>query len=418
MSNNSFIPPKLNYPLLWFTDFSLPFLLKTVHNIDSVDISEEDRSVIKSLRKERLIILSNHPTTQEPPVVYTLANMMSSRFHYMASREVFDWGSGFVGEFIQSIGAYSVIAGASDKESLKATREILSSEGGKLVLFPEGEPTSGLNDTLLPFQPGVAQLGFWGLEDSLKKDPDAKLYVLPIFIKYRMNQTRDWLQKDLDRSLSVLENRMGLTKLGKDIVHRFLSIGKKLVEKEEREYGIVPEEGQDFDYRLGKLRHTILDNISLKIDLPKFDQKENAILKLRKILSYLELSAIGVESVKEKGPNPEVAKWARKAAQKAYDYITMETTYLTSHPTAERLYEWLYRYEQEIFGETKMRPHIAKIKVAKPVLLNQVYEDYKKDKRGMIQSLTNQFKETLEEIMSNENRKIDPLFDADYKFHG
>ncbi|NCN08964.1 MAG: 1-acyl-sn-glycerol-3-phosphate acyltransferase [Leptospira sp.] len=416
MSTKSFIPPKFNYPLLWLTDFSLPFLLKAVHNIDSVEISEEDKKTIKSLRKHRVIIVSNHPTTQEPPVVYSLANIMSSRFHYMASREVFDWGSGIVGDFIQAIGAYSVIAGASDKESLKATREIISAPEGKLVLFPEGEPTSGLNDTLLPFQPGVAQLGFWGLEDTIKKDPDAKLYILPVFIKYKMNAKEDVMKKDLDLSLSVLESKMGISRTGKTIVERFLSIGRRLLEKEEREYGIEIENPEDFDFRMGKIRHTILDNIAKKIELPKYDPEENAIVKLRKVLSFLELATLDIESLKEKGPSKEVAKWARKAAQKAYDFITMQINYIKEQPSAERLYEWLYRYEQEILGETKMRPHIAKIRVSTPILMNSLYDDYKKDKKKLVQDTTQDLRNKLENLLEEEKSLAKEIFSPDYRF--
>jgi hypothetical protein len=416
MSTKSFIPPKFNYPLLWFTDFSLPFLLKSIHNLDSVELSDEDKSTIKSLRKERVILIANHPTTQEPPVLYTLANIMSSRFNYMASREVFDWGSGYVGDFIQGIGAYSVIAGTSDKDSLRATREILSTPEGKLVLFPEGEPTSGLNDTLLPFQPGVAQLGFWGYEDTIKKDPNANLTILPIFIKYKMNQNEEWMRKDLDLSLAVLESKMNLTKQGKTIIERFLSIGKRLIEKEEREYGIQVDNPDDFDFRMGKIRHTILDNVANKIELPKYDLKDNAITKLRKILSFLELATLDLENSKENKPQSDVAKWARKAAQKAYDFITMEINYIKELPSAERLYEWLYRYEQEILGETKMRPHIAKVRLSNPIFLKQLYDGYKKDKKKMVQDITIELRTKLDDLLEDEKSLSKELFPSEYRF--
>ncbi|MCC5816638.1 MAG: 1-acyl-sn-glycerol-3-phosphate acyltransferase [Leptospira sp.] len=416
MSMNSFIPPKFNYPFLWFTDFSLPFLFKLIHNLESVEVSDEDRALLKTLKNERLIVISNHPTTKEPPVIYTLANIMSSRFHYMASREVFDWAGGFVGEFIQSIGAYSVIAGTNDRDSLKATRNLLASPGGKLALFPEGEPTSGLNDTLLPFQPGIAQLGFWGMEDAIKKDPEAKVQVLPCFIKYKMSQPKDAMQKDMDRSLEILENKMGITKLGKTITQRFQSIGRRLIEKEEREYGIVPEANQDYNFRLGRLRHTILDNVAKKIELAKYDKEDNAIVKLRKILSFLELVNLGLDTGKEKAPSKEVAKWARTAAQRAYDSISMQVEYIEEHPCAERLYEWLYRFETEVLGETKNRPHIAKISLSQLVNLKDYLQEYKQDKKGTVQVVTNLFRERMDEMLHKEISDTELLYPPGYTF--
>ncbi len=418
MSIKSFIPAKFNLPVLWFTDLTLPLLLKAVHNIDAIEISNEDKQILKSMQNERLIYVSNHPTTKEPPVAYNSANIMNSRFYYMAAREVFSWGAGLVGDFIQSIGAFSVLAGAPDRESLKAAREILASRSGKLVLFPEGEPTSGMNDTLLPFQPGVSQLGFWGLEDALKADPNAKVNVLLTYVKYRMNTSIDWMQKDIDQSLTRLEARLGISKTGKDIVHRFLSVGKRMIEREEREYGIhiEPDKLEDFDYRLGRMRHAMLDNIAIKANIPKWDKGTNAIEKLRKILSTLELVVIGAPNPKGELPSLEMATWARKAAVKAYEFISIQTSYIKELPSAERLYEFLYRYENEIFGETKNRPHKAVVRVAKPFLINEYYESYKTDKKKTVEELTTRLKHDMENLLNEEIQKSTPLFPSNYIF--
>jgi hypothetical protein len=336
----------------------------------------------------------------------------------MAAREVFSWGAGFVGDFIQSIGAFSVLAGASDRESLKASREILSKPGGKLVLFPEGEPTSGMNDTLLPFQPGVSQLGFWGLEDALKIDPNAKLSVILTYVKYRMTSSIEWMQKDIDQSLTRMETRLGISKTGKDIVHRFLSVGKRMIEREEREYGIhiEPDKLEDFDYRLGRMRHAMLDNIASKANIPKWEKEGNAIEKLRKILTTLELVAIGTPDPKGELPTPEMATWARKAAVKAYDFISIQTNYVKELPSAERLYEFLYRYENEIFGETSNRPHKAIVRIAKPFLMNDFLESYKNEKRKTVDEFTTKLKTEMEALLQDEIKKSTPLFPSNYIF--
>ncbi|MDZ4725959.1 MAG: lysophospholipid acyltransferase family protein [Leptospira sp.] len=418
MSIKSFIPAKFNLPVLWFTDLTLPLLLKMIHNLDSVDVSLEDKKLLKSYQKERLIYISNHPTTKEPPVAYNSANLMNSRFYYMAAREVFEWGAGFVGEFIQSIGAFSVLAGAPDRESLKAAREILASPEGKLVLFPEGEPTSGMNDTLLPFQPGVAQLGFWGLEDAKKIDPDAKISVVLTYVKYRMTSSLESMRRDIDQSLTRMEEKLGISKVGKDIIHRFLSVGKRMIEREEREYGIhvEPDKIDDFDYRLGRMRHAMLDNIATKANIPNWDKDTNAIEKLRKILTTLELVTIGAADPKGELPSLEMATWARKAAAKAYEYITIQTSYIKELPSAERLYEFLYRYETELFGETRNRPHKAVVRIAKPFLINDFYDSYKSDKRKTVSDLTDKLKSEMESLLNDEIKKSIPLFPSNYIF--
>lgn len=408
----------MNLPALWFTDLSLPLILKLAHNLEGIEVSPQDQKMLKSFKNERILYISNHPTTKEPPVAYHSANIMSSRFFYMAAREVFDWAAGFVGEFIQSIGAFSVLAGAPDRDSVKAAREILASSGGKLVLFPEGEPTSGMNDTLLPFQPGVSQLSFWGLEDALKKGTDVKISVILSFVKYRMTNSIEWMQKDIDLSLTRMEEKFGIAKTGKDIVHRFLSIGKRMIEREEREFHLsVPNDRtEDFDFRIGRIRHVMLDNIADKAKIPNWEKEANAIEKLRKILTTLELVSIGASDPNGELPSMEMANWARKAATKAYDYISIQTNYIKELPSAERLYEFLYRYESEIFGESSNRPHKATVSFAKPFSMNDFYEDYKKDKRGTVDKLTDRFRKEMETLLEAEKKKSVALFPSNYIF--
>ena len=164
-----FIPPGYSLPLNWTVDFLFPVLLKIVQNIEDVVIRPEDIQMLREHKDDRMLFLTNHPTTAEPPLVHHIGKLMGTRFRYMASRQVFDWSWGLVGKVISQLGAFSVIAGINDRDSFKAARSVLAEPGGKLVLFPEGEPTSGENDSLMPFQPGIAQLGFWAMDDARKR---------------------------------------------------------------------------------------------------------------------------------------------------------------------------------------------------------------------------------------------------------
>lgn len=416
MSTESFIPPVFNYPFLWFIDATMSMLLKMVHNVEEVVLTDSDKILLKSLRNERVVFLSNHPSTKEPPISYFIGNHTYSRFHYMASREVFDWGSGLVGKMIQNIGAYSVIAGSSDRESLKATRSILASPAGKLVLFPEGEPTGAENDNLLPFQSGIAQLAFWGYEDALKNDPKADIIFLPTFIKYRMNGSVDAVRNDMDKSMEVLENRLHISKKGKTAVHRLLSIGKRIMEKAEREFGIIPDESHDYDYRVGRLRHCILDNIAETLNIKRYNKEAHAIDKLRQLLSTFELVFIGAPDPKKELPTLESARWGRKLCQKAYDFIAIKTDYIKSLPSAERMYEWLNRFELEIVGYSSKRPMSAHVRFAPIFKISSYYEQYKKDKRAAVEGLTNRLRSDIQNLLNEEIRKSYPLFPLDYKF--
>lgn len=416
MSIESFIQPKFNYPFMWFLDIALGQMQKVVHNVQEIVVNDSDKEMLRSLSKERVIYLSNHPTTKEPPVTYQISNLMCSRFNYMAGREVFDWANGFVGNIIQNMGAYSVIAGASDRESLKMTRQILSKPEGKLVLFPEGEPTGAENDNLLPFQPGIAQLGIWGYEDAIKSDPKADIIVLPAFVKYRIIGSKEEIRSNVDRSLEIMETRLGISKHGKDVVHRLLSIGKRLVEKAEKEFGIIPENDQSFDYRIGKLRHTILNYVADTTGIKNFNKDAHAIDKLRKILSTFEMVTVGLPDPKKELPTVESAKWGRKFCQRAYDFIAIKTDYLTALPSAERIYEWISRFESELLRFTYPRPQKAYVTFAEPFRISSYYPEYKKDKKGVVETITQRIKNDVQGLLDKEVKRSEPLFPKDYIF--
>jgi hypothetical protein len=418
MSIESFIGPKHNYPFLWFMDTALGSLLNVVHNITDVVISAKDKEMLRDFKDKRLIYISNHPSTKEPPVTYVVSKYTYSRFYYMASREVFDWGYGFVGNVIQAIGAYSIIAGSADRESLKTTRGILAAPAGKLALFPEGEPTGAENDNLLPFQTGVTQLGFWGYEDALKLDSNAEIYVLPAFVKYRIDKDISEVQKEVDTSLEKLEKHYNLTKSGKTIEERLIGIGTALIRENEILFGIKPDSSLDFDYRIGQLRHKILNHVADTVGLKKFNRDAHAIDKLRQILSIFELVQVGVPDPKGELPSKESAKWGRKYCQKAYDLISLKSSYILDFPTPERIYEWIYRFESEAFGSFQQRPHKAFVSFAEPLKLSQYYSQYKssKNKKEIVEGLTNTLRENIQALLDIEKKKSYRLFPIERRF--
>jgi hypothetical protein len=407
MSNESFIPPAQNFPFLWFLDVAIDSLLLAVHNIDRVEITEKDKEMLKTFKDKRLIYISNHPSTREPPVAFVVSKYMYSRFFYMAGREVFDWGYGMVGKVIQSVGAYSVIAGIGDRESLKTTRNIIAKPAGKLCLFPEGEPTGNENDTLLPFQPGVTQLGFWGYEDALKTDPKAEVYILPAFVKYRLRDSIAKIREDVHYSLVKLEKYFGIRGDNKSFSERLLSIGKRLIEREERKLGIKPDESKTFEYRIGRLRHTILDHVAEKAGIKKYNKEANAIEKLRTILSTFEMVQVGVPDPKKELPSLEMANWGRKYCQIVYDFIAIDPNYLTSFPSPERIYEWIYKFENELFGSFQPRPTRAYVSFSEPILLSEKYKEYKssKNKKEVVDGLTMHLRNKIQELLEAEKRK-------------
>ncbi|MCB1189740.1 MAG: 1-acyl-sn-glycerol-3-phosphate acyltransferase [Leptospiraceae bacterium] len=412
-----FIPPKLNPFVLKTVDALAPILMKIMHNIEKIIISDEDKAMLKTLKKERLIFLSNHPSTAEPPIAYLIANIIEDRFKYMGSRQVFEWMRGFVGKFIQSIGAFSVVAGTTDRPSIKMARSIIAQESGKLAIFPEGEPTSGENENLMPFQPGIVQLAYWGLEDARKVDPNADIVILPAFIKYVIKSPREKILFRLHKSIAKIEKKIGINPGKKNLLRRFLTAGRVLLEQAENEYRIIPKDKKDFNYRIGRVRHHILDTVAEKLQIQNYDKEAHAITKWRQVFPIVEMLEVGIMDPKLPNLSKEDLHWAKNECIKTYDFSIIKRDNLMEHPTPERFFEWLDRYESIVYkrkprmlgGVPSHLPRDAYVFFAKPFKLSEYLPSNKSEKKTMFDSLLARLRSDIEEQLQKASKLTTPL---------
>lgn len=413
----AFIGPSFNLPLLWTADLLEWPLLKILQNIEEIDILPGDREKLRNLRDRRILMALNHPSTAEPPVTMAVSKIMGARFNFMASRQVFEWSGGLIGQVIRQVGAYSVIAGIADRESLKMSREILKRDKGKLVIYPEGEPTSGENDSLMPFQPGAMQLGFWGLEDARKVNPNASLVVLPAAVKYTTRSSKEEIEKTLHKHIGALEKILKIDPAQKNLLRRFLTVGRILLEKAEQEYQIPLEVDKGFDFRIGRLRHRILDGIADRYNLKNYDKNGDAIQKLRQVISAYELIVLNYPDPSLPILNDDEKDWMLRETLTAFDFIVIKKDYLVSNPTPERFFEWLTRFETYVYrrkprmigGEPSILPRTAHVRFAPAFDLSDYYDDYKKKKKATVEKVTERLRNDIAGLLHGMEDLTGPI---------
>lgn len=81
--------------------------------------------------------------------------------------------------------------------------------------------------------------------------------------------------------------------------------------------------------------------------LKRWNLKDSTVEKLRKILSLYD-SVHYTDS--QKNISKKDVEWARNYCQKVYDFISIDSNYIKELPSPERIYEWIYRFELELFG--------------------------------------------------------------------
>ena len=69
-----FIPPNFNPLTAMFFDFALPGVLKLYQNIEDIVVSDEDKKMLRSLKNERMVFFTNHPSQAEPLIAYYKSN--------------------------------------------------------------------------------------------------------------------------------------------------------------------------------------------------------------------------------------------------------------------------------------------------------------------------------------------------------
>lgn len=327
--------------------------------------------------------------------MYHIANVMGTRFHFVVSRHLFEWGNGIVGKIIQNLGVFSLLTGTTDLESIKTARKILAKPQGKLALFLEGEPPSRINDFLLPFQQGVIQLAFWSYEDVIKNEPEEDIFVLPVFIKYLLKGTEAHIKGEIHQSLLRIERKLGIDPKNNNFLQRTLTIGKTLLENAEKEYGLEQETEKEWDFRIEKLRHKILDNIATKFRIQGYNFSATALEKLRYLLGILEMKTIHYPDPRLPEMHYRDFQWTQRELIKAHAIINIYPEYLISYPSPERIGEWIQNFEEFLFGSSNFRLRKAVVRIKPALSIKSFYEAYKQSKKITTRNILDHIKKEL-----------------------
>lgn len=406
--------PPLDSPLLIsLMKLVFPIYMKTALHDTAVQVVDGGLEKFAELKGQRALICPNHSNRHDPAVMFELSRLTGENFNFVAAREVFDWYHGLNGWWLQHMGTYSVVRGAPDRESFKTTRRILSEGKKKLVLFPEGE-ISRQNDTLMPLESGATQLCFWAMSDVEKIDPEATIHIQPIALKYTYR--RD-ISQSLKRTLSILEDRLDIKgSEASSLYARLRALAETLLTALENEYDRSPAPDSSINDRVDALRHFVLATIArnLTIDLPRDGRELEAVRILRNAVDDVIYDEESHRSEYEKRLHEERAsalKGYYKDLGRVVNFIAIYDGYLRERMTQERFADIVDRLEIEILGgEPAIKgPRLVLIDVGDKIDLRSFMPDYKKDKKGVANKVTDEIFRQISSMLARLDNIRSPM---------
>ncbi|GAB4225086.1 MAG: 1-acyl-sn-glycerol-3-phosphate acyltransferase [Stanieria sp.] len=398
-----FYPPRLNPLLVRFVQIIAPYGARWFYKFELL-ISSESLNKIKSLQYKTLLLTPNHPTFDDPIVMFVLSAKLREKFHYLAAYELFNsWLAGL----FQRLGVYSIRRGLVDRPSITETLALLSNPESRLVVFPEGG-CSFQNDTVMPFRSGTVQFAFKTIEKKAKQgEPIPDLYVIPISIKYKYTEN---MENAIARTLAGLEQALNIIPESHfSSYQRLRLIAEKVIVKIEQDYGLLTTETnqQSWKERIKKLRIKIIESCEQQLGIitnPNEMVRERTY-KLEYVLKtkveQLESSEVSLESnllTTESALNLELID---KSIKRLLNFDAIYDGYVAENPTSERFLDTLIRLEREVFNIDKPKPkgfRQAIVKIGEPLNLKNFWASYQQER---IKTVTNVMLQIQNEVQAN-----------------
>ncbi len=222
-----FIPPAYNPLIVQGCQQILPWWLRFQTSIS--DIQAENVETLAELfhqfqnQKVRFLLAFRHPNSNDPyclgQLVWKLVPEVARQkgiplkfpvhSHFIYDRGIPLWAGARVGWLYSQLGGTPIVRGKIDRAGLRSARDLFANSQFPIAAAPEGA-TNGHNEIVSPLEPGIAQMGFWCVEDLRKADRTEKVVIVPIGIQYRYVQP-PW--EALEKLLTQLETDCGLAAL-------------------------------------------------------------------------------------------------------------------------------------------------------------------------------------------------------------
>jgi 1-acyl-sn-glycerol-3-phosphate acyltransferase len=456
------------------------FWLKWQKGITRTEVTNPD--VLVNLYQQfqagdiRFLLAFRHPTTIDPLVIsHTVWNCIPAaarqqqmplkqppHVHFVYDRGIPLWAGPFVAWVISRLGGTPIRRGSLDTIGLRSIRQLFANGPFPMAAAPEGG-INGHNEIVSPIEPGIAQFGFWCVDDLRKANRDETVLIVPIGIQY-MYESAPWksvadllLQLEVDsglrspdtpisQHLATLQDGQPPTKpQEEELYQRLYGLGEHLLSKMEdfycMYYNVCREDlcsssegdgetsGSDLDKHseanaLGERLHNLL-SMALKVAEQAFGirkPKGSLTDRCRRVeqaawdrIYRTEVNHSSSLNMLDRGLVDLVAEEANLRLWHMHlveTFVSVTGKYVAERPTIERFADTallIWKMMQQI-GHTsasdfpKLGPRSAKVTVGEPINVSERWDEYQAKRRVAIAQVTQNLQSALEKLIDYSDR--------------
>ena len=421
-----FIGPDFQPGVLKVTQWVLPWWIRLKTPITKIEADnvEQLAELYQQFQEQkiRFMLAFRHPSPDDPlPISQLIWRQVPRRAkqqgislkypvhaHFMYDRGIPLWAGNYVTWLFPKLGGTSILRGKADRKGLKSARNLFANGPFPMAAAPEGA-TNGLNHQVSPLEPGIAQLGFWCVEDLKKAERSQDVLILPLGIQY--HYIRDNWQA-IAEVLAQMESDCGLVAANSQptpeaLYPRLVKLGNYLLDLMENFYrqyyhqSIPEESNEELAVRLQRL----LD-IALQVAESYFAIKPKGSLTDRcRRIEQTGWDCIYREDIKNvKAVSPVERGLANRVAEEASlrmwhmrlveSFVAVSGKYVRENPTYERFAEIttiVWTMIARLKGTNPNRtPNLGqqrvKITVGEPISVSERWSDYQTNRRQAVEN--------------------------------
>ncbi|TBR58381.1 glycerol acyltransferase [Westiellopsis prolifica IICB1] len=467
-SRLEFIPQRFNPVVLRLAQWLLPILLRfrlrpwLPSGISRIQVKNAETlaQLYQQFQagKVRFLMAFRHPEVDDPLCMLYLLSRAVPRMarqqgiflqypihsHFIYERGMLLWAGDWLGWFFSNLGGTPIRRGKRlDKQGIQNARNLFANGKMPIAVAPEGA-TNGHSGIISPLEPGVAQFGFWCVEDLHKAKRSEEVLIVPITIQYsyvkppwaKLNWLLSQLEADCGLPVQTIETS-NVPNPEEIYYQRLLPLAEHLLTQMEGFYQRfyhqdLPAINHDGDIDaeaianpnqmlIARLRR--LQEIALQVAEQYFglQSQGNFIDRCRRLeeagWSYIyrdDVPDINTLSPFQRG----LADWVAAEAELRMRHMRLvETfaavtgTYVKEKPSAERFAETallIFDLTARIKNNTKLpgRPRLgwrqALITVGEPISVTQRWAKYQSDRHAArvgVNELTKELYQVLEQLI-------------------